>query len=84
MKEVVSTVASRGQVTIPASVRKHLKVNAGDRIIFMIETGGTVTLSVSRYPNMASLRGAAGSLKQPLNWQEMKQIAHEDQTDISP
>ncbi len=69
MKEVVSTVSSKGQVTIPASVRKHLEVNDGDKIVFVIETDGTARLSVPRYPNIASLSGAAGSLKQPLSWQ---------------
>ncbi len=78
MKEIVSTVTSKGQVTIPVEVRKHLGVSTKDKIIFILEPDGTVRLSAPRYPDVESLRGAAGSLKQPLRWQEMWEIAQED------
>jgi hypothetical protein len=35
-------------------------------------------LRVPRYPNITSLRGAAGSLQKPLAWRQMRQIASED------
>lgn len=78
MKEILSTITSKGQITIPAEVRRHLGVVKSDKIAFLLEPDGTVRLAAPRYPDIASLRGAAGSLKQPLTWQEMRDIARED------
>jgi antitoxin PrlF len=78
MKEIDSTVTGKGRVTIPAEIRRHLGVGEGDKITFVVEDQGTVQVKASRYPTIASLRGAAGSLYQPLSWKEMRRIAHED------
>ena len=78
MKEVVSTVTSKGQVTIPAEIRKHLNIKEGDKLSFVIEDEGSVRVEAPRYPNVAALRGAAGSLATPKSWEEMVQIARED------
>lgn len=39
MKTLVSTVTSKGQATIPAEVRRLLKLSVGDRIAFRVEDG---------------------------------------------
>ncbi len=78
MKEIISTITSKGQVTIPAEVRKYLGIETNDKIAFVIDDKGTVRLRVPRYPSIASLRGAAGSLEKPLSWQEIQKIAYED------
>jgi len=78
MKEIVSTITSKGQVTIPAEVRRHLGLKTKDKISFVIEPEGDVRLQVPHYPNVAALRGAAGSLRKPLSWEEMRRIARED------
>jgi len=78
MKEIISTITSKGQVTIPSEVRKYLGIKTNDKIAFVIDTEGTVRLRVPRYPNIASLRGAAGKLKKPLSWEQMQEIARED------
>ncbi len=79
MRETASTVTSKGQVTIPAEVRRHLRVERGSRISFVIEADGSVRLRTPKYPNVASLVGAAGPLKEPLSWDEALQIAREGQ-----
>ena len=81
MQEIISTITSKGQVTIPAEVRRRLGVGEHDKIAFVIEDNGEVRLSVPEYPTIESLRGVAGSLAQPLSWQEIKEIAHEDRAD---
>ena len=81
MQEIVSTITSKGQVTIPAVVRRHLGVGTNDKVSFVIEENGEVRLSAPRYPTIQSLRGIAGSLSRPLSWQEMEEIAHEDHAD---
>ena len=78
MREIISTITSKGQVTIPTEVRKYLGLETNDKVAFVIDDEGAVRLRVLRYPTVASLRGAAGSLKQPLSWQEMQRIAYED------
>jgi len=78
MKEILSTITSKGQVTIPAEVRKHLGLQMRDKVAFVIEPDGGVRLVVPRYPNIASLVGAAGSLKVPLSLHEMREIAYLD------
>lgn len=78
MKEVISTISSKGQLTIPAEVRRHLGVQSHDKVAFVIESEGEVKLKVPRYTDVDSVVGKAGSLKTPLSGQEMRTIAKED------
>ncbi len=64
MKEIISIITSKGQVTIPAEIRN--------------DDEGVVRLRVPRYPTIASLRGAAGRLNKPISWKEIQKIAQED------
>lgn len=48
MKEIVSTVTEKGQVTIPAEVRRTLGIHRGEKVIFLIE-GGDVRLKPVRF-----------------------------------
>jgi antitoxin PrlF len=78
MQEIVSTVTSKGQVTIPAAVRRHLGIGTKDKIAFVLEDNGEVRLSLPRYPSIQSLRGIAGSLPRPIPWQEVAEVAQEE------
>jgi AbrB family looped-hinge helix DNA binding protein len=78
MKEIISTITSKGQVTIPAAVRQHLGLKRGDKLAFVLADDGSVALAVPTYSTVASLAGAAGSLGQPLSWKEMREIAREE------
>ena len=40
MKEVLSTITSKGQVTIPVEVRQSLGLKIGDKVAFTIEDSG--------------------------------------------
>lgn len=77
-KEFVSTISSKGQVTLPVLVRRYLRVNANDKVAFVIEPTEGVKLTPARYPDIYSLKGAAGVLKQPMTWKEVKKAAYED------
>jgi AbrB family looped-hinge helix DNA binding protein len=78
-REILLTVSSKGQVTIPAEVRRRLGVEKNRKIALVIDdSSGDVRLKVPRYPNIASLSGAAGSLRQKLSWEEMRDVARED------
>ncbi len=78
MREITSTLSSKGQVTIPVEVRRYLGIKEGDKLSFVIEDGGTVRIETPRYRNIAALKGAAGSLEKPLSWEETLNIGRED------
>ena len=78
MKEIVSTISSKGQVTIPVEVRRRLGVGTHDKIAFVLADDGEVRLAVPLYPTIASLRGAAGSLARPVPWSELRDAAREE------
>jgi antitoxin PrlF len=78
MKEIVSKITSKGQVTIPVEVRRHLGLDTGAKIAFVVDDEGNVSLRPPTYPTIDSLRGAAGKLDKPMSWKEMRRIAIED------
>ncbi|HMA33852.1 MAG TPA: AbrB/MazE/SpoVT family DNA-binding domain-containing protein, partial [Chloroflexia bacterium] len=78
MKSVIATVTSKGQVTLPTAIRKHLGLQQGSRIVFVVDDDGHVTLEVPKYPSVASLRGAAGSLPAPLPWAQVRATIREE------
>ncbi len=55
-----STITSKGQITLPKSVRERLGVRAGDRVAFRIATDGTVTVEAETV-DLRSLRGSVKS-----------------------
>ncbi len=61
MREVVSTISSKGQVTIPIDIRRRLGVKASDRIAFVIGESGGVELRPVRY-RVADLQGIVPAL----------------------
>lgn len=52
-----STLTSKGQITIPASVRTALDLSAGDKLVFMVEDDHLVVVPVRRR-RLSDLRGA--------------------------
>ncbi|HXU45801.1 MAG TPA: type II toxin-antitoxin system PrlF family antitoxin [Thermoanaerobaculia bacterium] len=53
-----ATITRRGQITLPRSVREHLRVAEGDRLDFVIRENGSVIL----VPIGGSLRRLSGLL----------------------
>jgi AbrB family looped-hinge helix DNA binding protein len=39
-----STISSKGQITIPKEIREALRVDSGDRVLFIIRADGVVEL----------------------------------------
>ncbi len=58
---MTATLTSKGQVTIPQRVRRHLGLEAGDKLEFTIEDDGTVRLRTIK----GSVRDLFGFLKRP-------------------
>ncbi len=61
MKEFVSTISRKGQVTIPVDVRRRLGVDAPDKVAFVFTDGGQVELHPVRF-RVADLRGIVPAL----------------------
>lgn len=74
----ISTLSTKGQVTIPVEIRKYLNIATNDKVAFVIENEGEVTIMPARYPDIVSLKGAAGKLSRSLSMREMKKIAYAD------
>ena len=78
-----ASVTRRGQVTIPVEVRRLLGIKARGRVAFIVDPKGTVRIAVPQYPDIASLRGAAGTLSAPMDWKKMQEIAHTDRLEAN-
>ncbi len=78
MREITAKLTSKGQVTVPVEIRRHLGIEPKDRVAFVIGDDGTVQVRPATYPTLESLRGAAGTLPRPMEWREMLEIARED------
>lgn len=73
MKEMLSTVTSKGQVTIPAEIRRLLGIGRGDKVIFIVEDD-QVRLTGAR----SVVERTAGALRtgQPaLTAEELRKVA---------
>ena len=65
-----ATVTSKGQITIPKSIRLHLKLVAGDRLQFVIERGGRVVLMPATV-DASELRGLLAPAPRRLSIEQM-------------
>ena len=76
MKEIISTLSSKGQLTVPAEVRRTLGLKQGDKVVFQLEDH-TVTLApaVSR---LAAGYQAVPALTKPMTWEEITDIVAEE------
>ena len=80
MKELISTISSKGQVTIPVDVRRRLGVEASDKVAFVIADSGTVELRPVRF-RVADLRGIVPALpdRETVDFDDQIAEAFEDQ-----
>ena len=71
-----ATLTSKGQVTIPKSVRDELGVDAGDQVIFVVERDGVSLHAVPR-TDLSDLRGSAKA-RRPFLGREAERAAARD------
>lgn len=64
-----ATVTSKGQITLPKSVRERLGIEAGDRIEFIESEQGFMVIPATR--DIRSLKGIVGSPKTPVSLKDM-------------
>lgn len=78
VREIVSTITSKGQITVPVDVRRHLGLGVGDKLVFLIGEDGTVRVMLATYPDIELLRGIAGCMKTPMSWEEVEERIEEE------
>lgn len=80
MQQVISTITSKGQVTIPATIRRQLGLNSHDKIVFTVDPKSPKFASIqpAQFSNLSSLQGAAGKLQKRVSWRKIKQIARQE------
>ena len=76
MRQIWASVTERGQVTIPAEVRKHLGIGKREKVIFAIEDG-TVVLKKPRF-TVESAAGSVPPLKPPKDWKQVEREVKEE------
>ncbi len=64
-----STLTSKGQTTIPKDVRDVLRLNAGDRVEFVISGNSVILRSASR--KVTDLKGFLPKPKKPVTLEQM-------------
>jgi len=65
-------LTSKGQITLPKSIREHLQVKCGDVVSFSIDGNGQVVVSAVTAP-ITSLRGIVAAPARPVSVEEMRQ-----------
>jgi len=79
MKEIMGSVTERGQVTIPAEVRRILGTTGCSKVIFEID-GKDVRLRPARY-TLETAYGSVKPLHRPEDFDRMSREAREEHAD---
>jgi antitoxin PrlF len=67
-----ATLTSKGQVTLPKSVRERLGVEAGDRLEFIESEQGFLIVAATR--DIRSLKGIVSRLTKPVTIEAMNRV----------
>ena len=78
-REYVTTITQRGQVTIPAEVRRLLGANPRDKIAFRVE-GDTVRLVPVEF-TLEQVFGSVVPLQRPEDFAERSRTAKEEKVE---
>jgi AbrB family looped-hinge helix DNA binding protein len=76
MKEYISSVSPKGQVTLPIEIRKQLGIKPKDKVALSIDEGSIKVIPVS--DRLAESYQAVPALKTPRSLEEMTRIANDE------
>ena len=77
-REYLVSITSKGQMTVPASVRQYLKLNKHRKVAVAIEPSGTVTLKIPQFSTLESMGGSVKPLARPVSKKEIEDIITND------
>jgi antitoxin PrlF len=69
---MVSTLTSKGQLTIPKSIRKKFKLHQGDKIEFFVDNEGSIVL-VPIKSSVKELKGMVPAPEKNVSLEEMRE-----------
>lgn len=72
-----ATITSKGQITIPKEIRTHLNTDVGDRVEFLIDAQGAVTL-VPATADVRKLKGMVRHTGKPVSLESMQRAIEEE------
>jgi antitoxin PrlF len=67
----ISTLTSKGKITIPSKIRSHLRIENGDEIEFMIDADGRVFVT-PHTSDVTQLKNLLPKPKRKVSIEEMK------------
>jgi AbrB family looped-hinge helix DNA binding protein len=76
MKELLSVVTRKGQITVPAEIRQAIGLKQGDQVAFEIE-GDAVKIKPAR-SSIKDFYQTVPALDSPRTWKEITELAHEE------
>ena len=79
MKELLATVTSKGQITIPVEVRRSLGLRQGDKVAFVIDDRQVVLRRTGSV--VAATAGALRSARSPLSAKDLRVAAEADMSE---
>ena len=65
-----STITTKGQVTIPKQIRNLLNIDKGDRVEFLVDDNGTVTI----WPVTTDVTELKGLVSKPEKYVSLKDM----------
>jgi AbrB family looped-hinge helix DNA binding protein len=74
----IATVSSKGQIVIPAVIRKKLRIKGGTRLT-VSEKNGEITLTQNPFDELLALQGCLSHVKEDVEgwWMEEKRKERE-------
>lgn len=85
MRELLSVVTRKGQVTLPAEIRKSLQIEVGDKVAFSLEESDKSQVILRPIRSIAeSTFGAVKPRKRPEDFQELRRLFEEEMARGAP
>ena len=66
-----ATITSKGQITLPKSLRDQLHLHTGDRVVFVTAEDGSVHL-IPKHSSVKDLKGMLPRPEQPVTLEAME------------
>jgi AbrB family looped-hinge helix DNA binding protein len=78
MKEMLSSVSPKGQVTLPVEIRRLLGVKPKDKVAFRVEQG---KVEIAHAPSLQESYQAIPALRPRRSWKEIEALVSEETAD---
>lgn len=75
-KPEIATVTSKGQITIPSSLRERYEIGEGDRLL-AVPTEHGIVLKKIELPSVEEFRERVEERERDLNMDEIDELVHE-------